>query len=145
MTDKKRSAPPEARAILDACEARIDPAVSRRTLVVAIMVAATVLYFLAAYFLTVTHRDTAPRDKNAAEVIGPFQLINGFWVTRVWIVAKEGPITIYENGVSLGHAHDVYKDHSRDFVTKGLRWEFVEFYSASDPNTNGRYYWAVRN
>jgi hypothetical protein len=101
-------------------------------------------YFLAAYYAKISYVDTAPKAKDAAQVIGPYRLINGFRVARVWIAAKDSPVTIYENGVSLGRAHDTYKDPDEKFTVGGKRWEYVEFYSAGDPNTNGRHYWAVK-
>jgi hypothetical protein len=103
-----------------------------------------VAYFPAAYFLAASYVDAAPRDKGAVQVIGPYRLINGFWVARVWIVAKDGPVTIYEGGISLGRVHDTYKDPDEKFTADGKRWEYVEFYANSDPNTNGRHYWAVK-
>jgi hypothetical protein len=109
-----------------------------------LLCAGVAAYFLAAYYAKISYVDTAPRDKGAAQVIGPYQIINGFYVARVWIVMDGGPVTIYENEVSLGRAHLAYKDPDERFTADGKRWEYVEFYTASDPNTKGRHYWAVR-
>jgi hypothetical protein len=103
-----------------------------------------VTYFLAAWYATVSYVDVAPKGVGASQIIGPFHKIEGLFVSRVWLATEGAVVVIYENGVSLGSARRFYNDPDEAFSAGGRRWQYVEFFTDSDPNSNGRHYWAVR-
>jgi hypothetical protein len=61
--------------------------------------------------------------------------------------SKRSPFVIYENGVQLGPGHSNYSEIFNLGRGRFAHWASQGFvFSASDnsdPNTNGRYYWAV--
>jgi hypothetical protein len=101
-------------------------------------------YFLAAWYATVSYVDVAPKGISASQIIGPFHKVKGLFVSRVWLATEGAVVVIYENGVSLGRAESFYDDPDNAFSAGGKRWQNVEFFADSDPNSNGRHYWAAR-
>ena len=111
--------------------------------------AGVVAYFLAAWYATASYVDAAPKAKGASQIIGPFYKVKGhegegLFASRVWLTTEGAAVVIYENGVSLGSAGRFYDDPDEAFSAGGKRWQYVEFFTDSDPNNNGRHYWAVR-
>src|ERR1700738_3218971 len=91
--------------------------------------------------------DAAPKVKGAAQIIRPFHEVKGhqaegLFASRVWLATEGAEVVIYENGVSLGSARRFYDDPDEAFSAGGRRWQYVEFFTDSDPNNNGRHYWA---
>ena len=61
-------------------------------------------------------------------------------------VPAKSPVRLYEDGKPLGPAHSVHDDISKHGHGRFSHWGKIFIFSTSDnsdPNTNGREYWAV--
>jgi hypothetical protein len=122
---------------------------------------ATAAYFALALSSARSFVDFTPRGKLVVQLMRPFE-----WhgpaascldasVRRYSALAddeensnnKRSPFVIYENGVRLGPGHSNYSEIFNLGRGRFAHWASQGFvFSASDnsdPNTNGRYYWAV--
>lgn len=147
MTSKKRSAP-QARAILDA--------MPWLTCAIAAVFA---VYFPAAFRLRDSYVDRAPRGQAVFQIMAPFQRYGLAAVAREpgldrfngMADEREGdsvsPILVYEDDKPLGPAHSTFFDiyHLGAGRFSHLKDDGIKFSASdnSDPNTNGRHYWAV--
>jgi hypothetical protein len=104
------------------------------------------LYFALALWAEYSYVDMTPKGKDVSQIIGPFFKWNGVFAVRVWLSTSDRQVFIYENSASLGLALRHYNDPDRPFQDGGKRWQYVEFLTqdGSDPNENGRHYWAVK-
>jgi hypothetical protein len=118
-------------------------------------------YFVVAVWLDRTYVDLRPTARIAVQLIPPFDRINHAAIVRHDLTRSlddiaddetiEGdsrsPVVIYENGTPLGPAHSGFRDISQLGAGRFAHWQSSGIvFSASDnsdPNTNGRNYWAV--
>ena len=68
------------------------------------------------------------------------------WADDDKVETQQSPIIVYEDGVPLGPAHNTFGDIARLGAGRYAHWRSGVAFSASDntdPNDNGRNYWAV--
>jgi hypothetical protein len=93
--------------------------------------------------LKVSYVDKAPKGKDVSQLMGPFRKTSGLFIARAWLATEAAPFIIYEDGIPIGNAYSLQNDPDRELTANGKRWQYFEFTPDSDPNTNGRRYWAV--
>lgn len=118
------------------------------------------VYFPAATWLQAAYVDPAPKGKIVLMLGRPFENLGTFAaVANQWLPPgqtldgadnaanpQQSPVLLYEDDRLLGPAHSVHGE----IMTAGnglySHWQGQMVFSASDnsdPNTNGRRYWAV--
>jgi hypothetical protein len=118
------------------------------------------IYFALAGWLTYSYVDPAPKGKKAIQIMRPFQTVSpsavigrGFNFEIMNDLAdsadnnERSPVVIYEDGKPLGPPHSSYADIRDLGMGRFSHWNGQGFVFSSsdnsDPNTNGRKYWAV--
>jgi hypothetical protein len=123
--------------------------------------AAITAYFALAEWSRRSFVDLAPKGKVVIQLFRPFEMQGKVAISNPPATNKllafaddknvendrRSPIVIYENGKPLGPAHNTYAE-IRDYgMGRFSFWRHQGFvFTASDnsdPNTNGRTYWAV--
>lgn len=131
-----------------------------RPLVYAIAIMFAV-YFPATLWLQAAYVDPAPKGKIVIQLLPPFERHGIVAVSRGPTVLKiaaigdhedvenddRSPVEIYENQTRLGPAHSTFADIRDLGMGRFAHWQRQGLvFSASDnsdPNSNGRRYWAV--
>lgn len=118
------------------------------------------VYFPLALWSKAAWVDPSPKGTIVVQLYGPFEMVGHVAINR-WQIAKLGgfgdddtiesdnrsPVVIYENSKPLGPAHSTFAE-MRDtgkgrfyFSRTGFLFTATD---NSDPNSNGRRYWAVK-
>ncbi|MBR0875158.1 hypothetical protein JQ633_32695 [Bradyrhizobium tropiciagri] len=118
-----------------------------------------VLYFPLAAWVDHSYVNLVPRGKIVVRLVKPFETyayanlsspetLNRLsqWADDEKADPQRSPIIIYEDGVPLGPGHNSFADIAKLGAGRFSHWRMGVVFSASDnsnPNTNGRNYWAV--
>jgi hypothetical protein len=120
-------------------------------------------YFALAAWSKASFVDYTPTGKTVVRIYRPFEefgasshaVIAHEWTTRGSLedIAdsaddnQRSPVLIYENGRQLGPAHSKHSDIADLGMGRYSHWRgqgyVISASDNSDPNTNGRFYWAV--
>ncbi|QPF82942.1 hypothetical protein IC762_24790 [Bradyrhizobium genosp. L] len=118
------------------------------------------LYFPLAAWINHNFVDPIPKGKIVVQLIKPFEVYQCAAVSHQPVLSKlakwadddsvekqQSPIMIYEDGIAIGLGHSTFADVARLGGGRFAHWQRSGLvFSASDcsnPNTNGRNYWAV--
>jgi hypothetical protein len=124
---------------------------------------AIVLYFVLAAWSKATFVDYTPTGKTVVRIFRPFEKLGDSTyavIAHEWTTPgslediadsddndQRSPVLIYENGRQLGPAHSKHADIANLGMGRYSHWRGQGFVISSsdnsDPNTNGRFYWAV--
>jgi len=135
---------------------------NRTTKSIAALVAIATYFALAAWSKA-SFVDYTPTGKTVVRIYRPFEnfgvsshaVIAHEWTTRGSLedIAdsadnnQRSPVLIYENGRQLGPAHSKHADIAALGMGRYSHWRgqgyVISASDNSDPNTNGRFYWAV--
>ena len=124
------------------------------------LAATFLVYFPLAFWLKTSFVDLRPTGKVVVQLqrpfekLGAFGAIASFWHPAAKLEDADSPeneerstVQLYENGQPLGPAHSNHTDVAQTGEGRYSHWVGQGFvFSASDntdPNTNGRRYWAV--
>jgi hypothetical protein len=118
-----------------------------------------VLYFPLAAWVDHSYVNLVPKGKIVVQLVKPFEthvyanisyqeVLKRLaqWADDEKADPQQSPIMIYEDGVPLGPGHSTFGAISKEGAGRFAHWRMGVVFSASDnsdPNTNGRNYWAV--
>jgi hypothetical protein len=120
-------------------------------------------YFALALWSKASFVDYTPTGKTVVRIFRPFEKVgtSGFAViAHEWTMGgslediadtdddhQRSPVLIYENDRQLGPAHSKHADIANLGMGRYSHWRgqgyVISSSDNSDPNTNGRFYWAV--
>ena len=124
------------------------------------LAAAFLVYFPLAFWLKTSFVDLRPAGKIVVQLQRPFEKLGAFGaIAHYWHPATKledadstdnevrSSVQLYEDAQPLGPAHSSHKDVSQSGEGRYSHWvgQGVVFSASdnTDPNTNGRRYWAV--
>jgi hypothetical protein len=124
------------------------------------LAATFLVYFPLAFWLKTSFVDLRPRGKIVVQLQRPFEKLGAFGaISRYWHPAakledadsaeneEQSTVQLYEDGHPLGPAHSNHTEVAQIGEGRYSHWAGQTIvFSASDntdPNTNGRRYWAV--
>jgi hypothetical protein len=117
------------------------------------------IYFPLAAWINHSYVDLVPKGTIVVQLIKPFEAYDranvshqdvlsklSQWADDEKAEAQRSPVVVYEDGVPLGPGHNTFGDIARLGAGRYAHWRSGVVFSASDdsdPNRNGRNYWAV--
>ena len=124
------------------------------------LAATFLVYFPLAFWLKTSFVDLRPKGKIVVQLQRPFEKLGAFGaIARYWHPAvkledadsaedeERSKVQLYEDGQLLGPAHSNHTVVSQTGEGRYSHWvgEVIVFSASdnTDPNTNGRRYWAV--
>ena len=118
-----------------------------------------VLYFPLAAWVDHSYVNLVPKGKIVVQLVKPFETYDYANISHQEILKRLAqwaddekanpqlsPIVIYEDLKQLGPGHSAYTAIAKQGAGRFAHWRMGVVFSASDnsnPNTNGRNYWAV--
>lgn len=118
-----------------------------------------VLYFPLAVWVDHSYVNLVPKGKIVVQLVKPFETHDYANISQQEILKRlaqwaddekadpqQSPIVIYEDRTQLGPGHSAFTAIAKQGAGRFAHWRKGVVFSASDnsdPNTNGRNYWAV--